>query len=96
MANNVKDSSAYIDTTANSIVTGRVKVIYVLFTPTSASGSVLLLDGSAGAEFLRFQGATSGDSKLFDFSRMPVVLTDGIHATVTNGKATVIYEKVGG
>ena len=95
MANVLAGNFSKIDTTANDIITDGVLIHYVTYTASSSGGEVILLDDNGGSEVIRFEGATANDTKYVDYSLRPLHLPNGLHATVSNCVATIIYSKVG-
>lgn len=96
MANRQQGNLIFIDTTANDILTGQVKIYHAIYRPSAANGYVILLTASGGNEIIRFSTATDEDTKHFDFSRKPLVMSQGISSTVSNAELTLVFEKVGG
>lgn len=95
MANADQGNLIYLDTTADSIRTDSVNVFFVVVSPTMAGGYIELLDGASGDPLIKLIGATASDSKIFDFSLKPINLSKGVHVTVSNAVATLVYRPVG-
>jgi hypothetical protein len=93
MANITQSSSIYIDSTGVAF-TGRTKVAYIIFTPNAANDEITLRDGDGGGDPIKIHlhAATAKDSKVFDFSRRPMIFQDGIYvsALTASAKATLI------
>lgn len=98
MANAVNGNTVYIDSTGDvSIGTDKnIKVLYITITPTAASAVLALDDNAAAGDVtkLDLRVATDGDSKMFDFSRKPIVFPNGINVqTVTNCNAMLVLDR---
>lgn len=96
MANARTGNKIFIDSTG-SITDSSVKIAYIIFTPNSANDEFLLQETSSGASCLYFRAATAKDTKVYDFSRKPVVFNNGVYVqTLTLGaKAMIITTTTG-
>ena len=93
MANTRSGNTFYIDTqyavSGDELAITGIKVTHVTLTATAAN-SVIRLDDSSLFRKIDCRVATSGDSKIFDFSDNPLMFTASIRPTVlTNGVASL-------
>ena len=95
MANTRRGNTHYIDTGSSNLDTNlNIRVAYLIVTATAASAVVTLQDVSGPTTLIDARVATSGDSKIFDFSRNPMVFPGGLRiGTLTNAVATVITSR---
>jgi hypothetical protein len=96
MANSRLGNKIYIEATG-SIATVPIKVAYILFTPDAANDQLILRETSNGADCLILRAATVKDTRMFDFSRKPIVFQNGIYVqTLSSGaKAVLITTSAG-
>lgn len=97
MANVTNSNTIYIDATGDlSIGTDtNIRVFYVVMTATAGNAVLELEDNQASTVDKLYLGvATSGETKVFDFSRKPIVFPNGIEVTTaTNVKATLVIDR---
>lgn len=94
MANVRNGNTFYIDSTSPVINSVNIRVKAILLTATAASGRVVLQDVTTNNIKADLRVATSGESRLFEFDKNPIVFPNGINpSTVTNAVATLIVEE---
>lgn len=87
MANVVNGNTIYIDTTDDISVASNtnIKVSYITIRAGAADARIELKDNQSSAvNKVDLSVITIGETKLFDYSRKPIVFPNGIDATVTN------------
>lgn len=95
MANARIANKILIDSTG-VIVEGPIKVAYVLFTANTANDEILIRETASGADCFHVRAATAKDTKYFDFSRAPLVFSNGIYVqTLTSGAKAVMITTTG-
>ena len=99
MAITYQSGSIYA-TSTGQLVTGRVKVAYIMFCPHSNGDEVVLRDGTSGSDPIKFDihGSGSYATVFLDFSNKPVVFADGIYCSVlsANCHLTIVLTNEGG
>lgn len=87
----------FIDSTG-AIITGSVKVAYVLFTPDSAEDELVLRETASGADCFYIRGATAKQTALYRMPEVPLTFTNGIYVqTLTAGaKVVLVTTSTGG
>lgn len=96
MANSFNSGSAHVDTTGIGVAKA-CKVAYILFTPSSANGSIVIYDHASATTNYKtlLAGATANNTLIFDLSAKPMNFVNGIYVTVTNAVATLILTSEG-
>ena len=97
MANTRNGNTYYIDTqyaTNEELAVRNLQAAYVIVTATAANAVLVLADSSVGTK-LDLRVATSGETKCFDFSDVPVTFSTSIRpTTLTNALATVVLKEI--
>lgn len=96
MANAVTTGKIYIDSTG-AVTTNTIKIAYILFTPDAANDQLILRESQNGSNCLSVRAAVAKNTMILDFSRKPLVFTNGLYVqTLTSGAtATVVTTKSG-
>ena len=99
MANARTGNKIFIDSTG-AVISGAnqpVKIAYILFTPNSTHDELLLRETVNGDDCLYLRLDLAKDTRLFDFSRKPIVFNNGIYVqTLSSGpKAVLITTSAG-
>jgi len=90
MANATVGNSHYVDSTGD-VTTKATTVYYIVLTATTANSILVLSDILSSVKKIELRAATSGESRIFDFSANPLFFPNGVEATtVTNGNATLV------
>jgi len=96
MANAVNGNTIFVDTADTLLNKKGVRVAYVIVTATSANAVLVLQDNTQSINKIDLRVATSGESKVFDFSETPLYFPGGVKAsTVTNTNSTLVIKEVG-
>jgi hypothetical protein len=80
MAITYQSGSVYADA-AGQLITGRVKVAYLVFCPANGADQLTLRDGTSGSDpiKLNIHGEAAHRIVFLDFSNKPLVFNDGIY-----------------
>lgn len=96
MANAITGNKIYIDTTGQ-VTEKRTLVAYIILTAHGAHTELILKEASAGATALVIDIKDANDTKVLDFSAVPLIFNNGIHATISAGSyATLVTVQPGG
>jgi hypothetical protein len=92
VANLRVSNSYYIDTTG-TVASKGLRLLYVILSATSANAILTLKDSGVAGTLFDLRVATSGESRVFDFSRNPPAFPNGMEiSAITNGHATAIIQ----
>jgi hypothetical protein len=102
---NVRNSNSFfIDTaaadaqpaTTGNLALPNLKVSYITLSASSATAELTLRDVSTGVVKLNVEFGSNQDVLTLDYSRKPIVFTNGISpSTVSDVVATIIFEESG-
>ena len=96
MANVVNGNTIYIDSTGTIASTVGMKAAFISVTATGANAVLVLQDTTTTSNKADLRVATSGETKVFDFSRAPIQFPNGIIiSTLTNAIATIVFRRQG-
>jgi hypothetical protein len=92
MANVYRSGSIYVDSTG-VVVTRRVKVAYIIFTPAAINDTMTIRDGDGAGDPLKLtlKGDIANHSTQFDFSNSPLLFEEGIYCSVLTAGALVTF-----
>ena len=89
MANTRNANTFYIDTASIPLSVPNIKVMHIIFTPSSNNGTITLSDVTTGAVKLVMAGDIAHKTLEFSFRDNPIVFPNGINpTTVTNAVCT--------
>lgn len=96
MANAIVGNKIYVDSTG-SITTDRIKVAYIIFTPSNANDSLTLRETSSGNDIIFLQGATAKTTLQFRFEDVPILFNNGLYVQqISSGaKVTLVTTSTG-
>ncbi len=88
----------FIDTTGVAVVTGPVKIAYIIFTPNAANDELTLRETADGNDCITIKGGTAKQTTLYRMSEVPLVFSNGIFVQVlsSNATATLVSTAAGG
>lgn len=96
MANAITGNKIYIDTTGQ-VTEKRTLVAYIILTAHENHTELTLKETSGGATSMVLDVDSSYTTQVFDFSAVPLIFNNGIHATITSGShATLVTVQPGG
>jgi hypothetical protein len=79
----------YIDSTG-VVTTDRVKVAYILFTPSATHDYIELKETSTDVPILKIQGNVDHNTMYFRFDEAPLLFNNGIYVSHIDSGATAI------
>lgn len=86
----------YVDTAGNLGSDKSVAVSYVIITATGASATAVLRDQQTGDLKLNLGVPTSGDMKIIDLSRNPIIFPNDIRVdSISNAVLTIVVSRKG-
>ncbi len=91
MANSRNGNKIFADSTGAAVTGSAVKVAYIVFTPNAANDECLLKETASGSDVFYFRAATAKETKVYDFSRRPVVFQNGLYIQTLTSGAKVIF-----
>jgi hypothetical protein len=99
MAITYRSGSVYTDV-AGQLVTGKIKIAYIIFTPSSNGDEFTLHDGTSGSDpkKLQIHGDTGYRPVIIDLSASPMLFEDGIYCGTidANCHLTLVLTSKGG
>lgn len=96
MANVKSNNTWYADSVGNLGSEKSVAVSYIVMTSTAANGTASLRDQQTGDKKLDLGVVASGDTKILDFSRNPIIFPNDIRVdSISNLTLTIVVTRKG-
>lgn len=96
MANVRQANTWYVDTTGSLSTKKNEKIAYIILSTNAGGDSITLRESASGGNKLTFKHSITNDSKVFDFSEVPLVFSQGIYVQALSASATATIVMKGG
>lgn len=96
MANSQTGPLIYIDT-EGAVTTARTLIAYIAVTGDNSNDYIILSSTESGPPVIKLSVMASNDTKVFDFSRIPLVFPNGVFVQdlASGAVATIVTTQAG-